>query len=103
MLLTGTMALKDIAFALHERGYRHRSGKPFVVVSPKVGKCKPITDGLLRGFQDWTYAGWVVSECDGIEPKTVRGDWEPLISTEDFEAGLLMLERLNGSHTANQK
>lgn len=101
MLLTGTMTLQDIAVVLHERGYRHRSGKPFVVVSPKLGKCKPITNGLLRGFQDWTYAGWVVSECDGIEPKTVRGDWEPLVSTEDFEAGLLVLEHLlsSGHHS----
>lgn len=93
MLLTGKMTLRDIALALHERGFRHRSGKPFIVVSPKVGKCKPITDGLLHGFQDWTYAGWVVSACDGIAPKTIRGTWEPLVSTEDFETGLTILER----------
>ncbi|MBK8030476.1 MAG: recombinase family protein [Chloroflexi bacterium] len=103
LLLSGAMTLQEIAFALHERGYRHRSGKPFVMVSPKVGKLKPITDGLLRGFQDWTYAGWVVSECDGITPKTVRGDWEPLISTEDFEAGLLILERLTATESSAQK
>ncbi len=103
MLLTGSMTLKDIAFALHERGYRYRSGKPFVVVSPKLGKCKPNTDGLVRGFQDWTYAGWVVSECDGVQPKTLRGNWEPLVSTEDFEAGLAILERLRKNGTASQK
>jgi hypothetical protein len=103
MLLTGTMTLKDIALALHEKGYQYRSGKPFVVVDPKKGKCRPITEGLLRGFQDWTYAGWVVSECDWIEPKTVRGNWEPLISTEDFEAGSAILQWLNQSRSAGEK
>ena len=60
----------------------------FVVVS-KTGKRRPVTEKLLRGFQDWTYAGWVVSESDGITPKTIRGNWEALVSTEDFEAGLV--------------
>ncbi len=98
LLLTGNMNLSEIAEALHKKGYATRSGKPFVVVN-KNGRHKPATDKLLRAFQDWTYAGWVVSECDDIAPKTVRGNWEPIISTEDFEAGLAILERLDLSNS----
>lgn len=94
LLLTETMTLADIAEALHAKGYRSRNGKPFVVVK-KNGTHKPATDKLLRAFQDWTYAGWVVSEYDNIPPKTVRGNWEAIISTEDFEMGLAILERLD--------
>jgi hypothetical protein len=94
MLLAGNMTLPDIAEALHMRGFCARNGKPFVVVK-KDGTHKPVTDRLLRAFQDWTYAGWVVSEIDNIAPKTVRGNWESIISTEDFETGLAILERLD--------
>ena len=93
LLLTETMSLSDIAEALNAKGYCYRNGKPFVAVST-TGKRRPLTAKLLRAFQDWTYAGWVVSECDDIAPKTIRGNWEPLVSTEDFETGLLILERL---------
>ncbi len=92
LLLTGTMRLQDIAFTLHENGYRHRSGKPFILNSGS-----PVTTGLLRAFQDWTYAGWVVHSESGIAPKTVRGQWQPLVSTEDFELGLAILEQLGAS------
>lgn len=93
LLLTETLSVETIAETLYAKGYCDRNGKPFIAVS-KTGKRRPITEKLLRAFQDWTYAGWVVSECDGIAPKTIRGNWEPLVSTEDFEAGLAILERL---------
>lgn len=96
LLLTKNMSLSDIAEALSAKGYRYRNGKPFVLVS-KTGKRRPLTDILGRAFQDWTYAGWVVSECDGIAPKTIRGNWEPLVSTEDFETGLAILAQMHGS------
>jgi DNA invertase Pin-like site-specific DNA recombinase len=102
LLLTGTITLVEIAQALHAKGYRHRSGQPFVEVTTN-GTCKPITAGLLHAFQDWTYAGWVVSERDGIAPKTVRGNWEALVSTEEFEAGLVILERLCPSGSDAQR
>ncbi len=93
LLLTGTLSVGEIAEALHAKGYCDRNGKPFVIVG-KTGTRRPRTDKLLRAFHDWTYAGWVVSECDNITPKTIRGKWEPLVSTEDFETGLAILQRL---------
>jgi hypothetical protein len=96
LLLTGKMTLSEIAETLYAKGYQDRNGKPFVVVK-KNGEHKPLTDKLRRAFQDWTYAGWVVSECDQIAPKTLRGNWEPIISTDDFEMGLAILQRLDPS------
>lgn len=95
LLLTGTMTLNEIAEVLHAKGYSLRTGKPFVQIGQKGGR-RPRIDKLLRAFNDWTYAGWVVSEEDGIAPKTIRGTWESLISTDDFEAGLAILARLEG-------
>jgi DNA invertase Pin-like site-specific DNA recombinase len=98
LLLTENMPVSEIAEALHTKGYFYRNEKPFVVVG-KTGTRRPVIDRLLRAFHDWTYAGWVVSEEDGIAPKTIRGTWEPLVSTEDFEAGLTILERLDCNST----
>jgi hypothetical protein len=94
LLLTGTLSIDEICEALHAKGYCDRNGKPFVMVD-KTGTRRPLCDKLVRAFTDWTYAGWVVSKRDGIAPKTIRGEWEPLVSTEDFEAGLTILERSN--------
>lgn len=93
LLLTGTLSVDEIAEALHAKGYCDRNGKPFVIVG-KTGTRRPRRDKLLRAFHDWTYAGWVVSECDNIAPKTIRGKWEPLVSTQDFETGLAILQGL---------
>jgi DNA invertase Pin-like site-specific DNA recombinase len=101
LLLTGSHSLAEIAEALHANGYCYRNEKPFVAVL-KTGRRKPFTDVLERGFQDWTYAGWVVSEIDGIAPKTIRGNWEPLVSTEDFEAGLAILARMERGETSER-
>lgn len=98
LLVTGNMTLTQIAEVLHTKGYQDRNGKPFVVVK-KDGTHKPLTHKLLRVFQDWTYAGWVMSERDNIAPKTLRGNWQPIISTEDFEMGLAILERLDRSNS----
>ena len=48
---------------------------------------------LSRAFHNWHYAGWVVLENDWakIPPKTARGEWESVVSTEEFERGLAIL------------
>ena len=44
-------------------------------------------------FHNWMYAGRVVSVQNKIVPKTIRGNWEPIVTTEEFERGLEILER----------
>jgi DNA invertase Pin-like site-specific DNA recombinase len=92
LLLADRMTLEEIAEELHSRGYRYRSGRSFVDIKAN-GKRKANVSSLARSFHNWFYAGWVISETAKIPPKTVRGDWPPIVSTEEFEQGLSILAR----------
>jgi len=92
LLLENRWTLEEICEKLHARGYHFRTGRPFVKVN-KDGTRSPARNGLSRNFHNWFYAGWVVSEKAKISPKTIRGQWKPLISTEEFERGLEILKR----------
>jgi hypothetical protein len=94
LLLGDQLTLEDICEKLYERGYRLRDGKPFVQVD-EDGQRIPYIQQLSRAFHNWFYAGWVVANNDWakIPPKTVRGEWEPIVSTEEFERGLSILAR----------
>ena len=91
LLLDDRLTLPEICEALHARGYRYRSGRPFVAL--RGHKRIPATNTLSQHFQNWFYAGWVVSAKAGIPPRTIRGHWEPVVSTEEFERGLEILAR----------
>src|SRR5215813_2442899 len=96
LLLEDKLSLIEICETLHARGYCLRSGRPFVTVTT-TGKRKAIPNTLSRIFHNWFYAGWVIADnnCAKIPPKTVRGEWEPVVTTEEFEHGLAILERRN--------
>src|SRR5690606_29061410 len=102
MLLEDRWTLDDIAEKLHELGYRHRSGRPFIEVRLNRKRRANITT-ISHVFHNWMYAGWVVSLKNGILPKTVRGNWEPIVSTEEFERGIAILERRSRNRTARRK
>ena len=102
LLLTDRLTLDDICEELHVRGYRLRSGRPFVQIDEKGNRIYP-KNTVSRIFHNWTYAGWVVSEQAEIPPKTIRGDWEPLISTEEFEHGLAILDKRNKKPNPQRK
>jgi hypothetical protein len=102
LLLTDKMTLDDICEALHERGYRLRSGRPFVQIDKKGNRTYPVNT-LSRIFHNWTYAGWVVSEGAEIPPKTIQGDWEPLVTTDEFERGLAILDNRNTNRDPQHK
>jgi DNA invertase Pin-like site-specific DNA recombinase len=92
LLLEDKMTLAEICEELNRQGYRHRSGRPFVEIKPN-GIRKANYSTLARVFRNWTYAGWVTSENENILPKTLRGTWEPLISTEELEEGIRILDK----------
>jgi DNA invertase Pin-like site-specific DNA recombinase len=92
LLLENSWTLEEICEKLHARGYYYHTGRPFVKVN-KDGTRSSARNGLSRNFHNWFYAGWVVSEKAKISPKTIRGQWKPLISTEEFERGLEILKR----------
>ncbi|MBZ0280754.1 MAG: recombinase family protein [Anaerolineae bacterium] len=96
LLLQDSMTLDQICEALAARGYRFRSGAPFVQYD-KLGRLVYRRKDVSKVFHSWFYAGWVVVDNDwaNIPPKTVRGNWEPVVSTEEFERGLAILARRN--------
>lgn len=92
LLVEEEMTLVQICEELHARGYTYRSGRPFIRVN-KHGVREAARSNLSRVFNNWTYAGWLVSETGRIPPKTIRGNWEPTVSTEVFEKGLSILSQ----------
>jgi DNA invertase Pin-like site-specific DNA recombinase len=92
LLLENKLTLEQICENLHARGYKYRSGRPFVQVKPN-GKRVANTSTLAAIFHNWTYAGWVTSRAGKIPPKTIKGNWEPIVTTEEFERGLSILEQ----------
>lgn len=96
LLLTDRYTLAEICEKLYERGYRLKNGKPFVTVKAN-GEREQYVQFLSRVFHNWHYAGWVVMENDWaqIPPKTVKAEWEPVVSTEEFERGLGILAKRN--------
>src|SRR5690606_20817805 len=84
LLLEDKLTLEEIAEELHIRGYRYRSGRSFVEVKANV-KRKVNYNTMSDIFHNWTYAGWIVNIEEGIPPKTLRGNWDPIVTTEEFE------------------
>ena len=97
LLLEDRWTLAQICEKLHAKGYRYRTGRPFVDVSSRQIRSQNYNT-LAKIFHNWTYAGWVVHEPSGVLPKTLRGIWEPMVSTEDFERGLVILAKRNQIH-----
>ncbi len=102
LLLEDRLTLAEIAEVLHERGYRYRSGRPFVEIKAN-GKRKANFNTMAYIFHNWAYAGWIVNEQLEIPPKTLRGEWEPIVSTEEFEQGLAILKRRAQNKVTNSK
>ncbi len=102
LLLSDKMTLEDICEELHTHGYRYRTGRPFVEVKSN-GKRKINKNTLSHIFHNWFYAGWVVSEKAEIAPKTVRGQWQPVVTTEEFEQGLAILAHRSRHRVARRK
>jgi site-specific DNA recombinase len=102
LLLEGKSTLEEICEKLHARGYTYRKGRPFVEIT-STGQRRPSKNTLSKIFHNWTYAGWIISKSAKIPPKTVRGNWEPLVSTEEFEHGLAILEQRDQTRGRNRK
>jgi len=102
LLLADRMTLDEICEELHRSGYHYRSGRAFVEITAN-GKRSTNKSTLSNIFHNWFYAGWVVSQKAQILPKTVRGDWKPIVSTEEFEQGLEILARRSRHKVVKRK
>lgn len=104
LLLTDRYTLAEICEKLYELGYHLADGRPFVKINQN-GTRRPYIQQLSRAFHNWHYAGWVVVDNDwaNIPPKTVKAEWEPIVSTQEFESGLAILSKRNHKPTPNKR
>ena len=100
LLLTDRYTLEQICEELHEHGYKHRSGRLFITI--KNGERVAAINTLSKRFRNWFYAGWVVSPKAGIPPKTIHGNWKPVVTTEELERGIEILAK-RGEKTIRQR
>lgn len=91
LLLTDRFTLEQICQELHNRGYTRRSGKPWVWENKQGGTKVYALSHLSRTFHSPFYAGWVTSTKYNIQRGRIRGQWEPLVSDEEFERGIAIL------------
>jgi DNA invertase Pin-like site-specific DNA recombinase len=100
MLLTDRYTLANICEELTKRGYSRSSGRPWAWTDQKSGKRKTASNVLHKLFHNPFYPGWVVSDRFGIKFGEIRGQWEPVITSEQFERGKAILLK-HGNHKQN--
>jgi site-specific DNA recombinase len=93
LLLTERYTLREICEELTKRGYTRVSGRPWAWDDPRTGKRKTGFHLLQKMFHNPFYAGWVTSERFGIKTGEVRGNWEPIVTTEQFHRGIQILRK----------
>jgi DNA invertase Pin-like site-specific DNA recombinase len=93
MLLSGCYTLLQICEALTARGYVRDGGRPWAWTDSGTGERRNSKNRLHAIFHNPFYAGWVVSEKFEIPYGTVRGDWEPIVTTQEFERGIAILHK----------
>jgi len=74
-----------------------------IVELTPTGKRKTNISSLSNIFHNWAYAGWIVSKPNQIAPKTLRGSWEPIVTTEELEQGQEILARRNVNRSVRRK
>jgi DNA invertase Pin-like site-specific DNA recombinase len=103
LLLTARYTLKQICDELARSGLLRASGKPWAWDDPISHQRKYADNRLHDIFHNPFYAGWVVSKRFGIEMGEVRGLWEPIVTTQEFEQGLEILHRHDIEKSRNKK
>ena len=93
MLLTDRYTLYQICDELAKRGYTRSDGRPWSWIDPTTGRRHRASTRLHEIFHKPFYAGWVVSDCFNIKMGELRGQWEPIVKTEQFERGLEILKK----------
>ena len=72
-------------------GYLRLSGKSWAWNDLKTGQRLYADNRLHSILHNPFYAGWVVSEKFGVRIGEVKGQWEPIITPEEYNRGLEIL------------
>jgi hypothetical protein len=102
LLLTGRYTLVQICEELAIKGFTRASGRPWAWDDPKTSQRKYADNRLHSIFHNPFYAGWAVSERFGIKIGEVHGQWEPIVTTEEYEKGLAILHQHDDQKSRNK-
>lgn len=102
LLLTGRYTLKQICSELATKGYTRASGRPWAWDDPKTEERRYADNRLHKIFHNPFYAGWAVSQRFGIKIGEVRGQWEPIVTPEEFDRGLVILNQHDDQKSRNK-
>jgi DNA invertase Pin-like site-specific DNA recombinase len=91
LLLTDRYTLEQICEELTKKGYTRSFGRPWAWNDPKSGIRRTARNRLHEIFNHPFYAGWAVSERFDIKMGEVKGNWKPLVTTNEFERGKAIL------------
>jgi len=93
MLLTDRYTLGQICDELDQLGYTRASERPWAWADPNNGHRMFAHNRLHKIFHNPFYAGWAVSKRFKIKMGEVRGQWEPIVSTQEYERGIAILHK----------
>ena len=102
LLLTDRYTLTQICEELSAQGFTKASGLPWAWNDKPNGIRKTAHNSLHTIFYNPFYAGWATSKKFGIKIGEVRGNWEPIITTDQYEKGKSILKK-HGFNKANFK
>jgi DNA invertase Pin-like site-specific DNA recombinase len=103
LLLTDRYTLRQICEELAKQGFARASGLPWAWDDPKNGGRKTALNALYNHFCNPFYAGWVTSKRFGIRIGEVSGNWEPIITDDQFESGKAILAKHGSNKSKPQK
>lgn len=101
--MTGQYTLKQICDELDKLVYTRTSGRLWVWDDPKSGKRRKAEIRLRKIFHNPFYADWVVSERFKIKIGEVRGQWEPIVTTQEYERGIAILHKHDAQKSRKKK
>jgi len=103
LLITERFTLKEICEELSRKGHTRASGRPWAWNDPESGKRCTADNILHKVFHNPFYAGWVTSERFGIKIGEIRGNWEPIVTNEQFQRGLHILHKHDGEKSREKR
>lgn len=103
LLLEDRYTLDEICEELNNRGYSRQKGSPWVWNDAKTGKRVTAKNTLSKLYHNPFYAGWAVSTKFGIKIGEVRGNWQPVITHEEFQRCLSILKKHDQDKSRDRK
>lgn len=103
LLLTDRFTLTQICEELTRQGLIRSLDRPWAWTNARTGERLYAKNRLQEIFHNPFYAGWVVSEKYGIPFGEIKGVWEPVVTTQEWEKGIEILHKHDAEKSRNKR